>query len=61
LTTEVLEKIESSVEALKKHFYEDGCINGIAEIFDGKNPTHGKGTINQAWSISSLIQIIQNS
>ncbi len=47
-TPEVFEKMKESVEALQKHFYEDGCINGIAEIFDGKNPIHGKGTINQA-------------
>jgi predicted glycogen debranching enzyme len=59
LTSDVLEKIESSVEVLKKHFYEEGCIQGIAEIFDGQNPDEGKGTINQAWSVSTLIQIIE--
>ncbi len=59
LTPEVQQKIVSSVDALQKHFYQNGCINGIAEIFDGKIPLHGKGTINQAWSVSALIQLIE--
>lgn len=61
LTSDVLEKIESSVEVLKKHFYEEGCIQGIAEIFDGQNPQEGKGTVNQAWSVSALIQLLEIS
>jgi glycogen debranching enzyme len=59
LTSEVLEKIESTVEVLQKHFYEEGCIHGIAEIFDGQNPHEGKGTVNQAWSVSAVIQMMQ--
>jgi glycogen debranching enzyme len=55
------EKLNTATEALQKHFYEEGCIHGIAEIFDGKNPQPGKGTINQAWSVSALIQLLSHS
>ncbi|MBW6498593.1 MAG: glycogen debranching enzyme N-terminal domain-containing protein [Bacteroidales bacterium] len=62
-TTEEIfsEKLKAATEALQKHFYEDGCIHGIAEIFDGENPEHGKGTVNQAWSVSALIQLLEIS
>ncbi|MBW6535195.1 MAG: glycogen debranching enzyme N-terminal domain-containing protein [Mariniphaga sp.] len=57
----ISEKLKAAIEALQKHFYEKGCIHGIAEIFDGKNPHHGKGTVNQAWSVSALIQLLSHS
>ncbi|GET24385.1 amylo-alpha-1,6-glucosidase [Prolixibacter sp. NT017] len=61
LTPEVQEKLKESVQVLQQHFYEDGCVNGIAEIFDGLNPGRGKGTVNQAWSVSALIQLLSHS
>jgi glycogen debranching enzyme len=60
-TPEVLEKIEASINAFQKHFYEDDCLYGISEIFDGLNPDQGKGAVQQAWSVSTLIQLIEMS
>ena len=57
-TPEVKNKIKESIDTLRSHFYESGCINGISEIFDGLKPFEGKGTANQAWSVSALIKIL---
>lgn len=37
-----------------------GCINGVAEVFDGNgvNP-EGKGCYNQAWSIGTLLEAME--
>lgn len=43
---------------LKEHFYNDACLHGISEIFDGDEPTTGKGTIQQAWSVGVLLQTL---
>ncbi|MEM6318885.1 MAG: amylo-alpha-1,6-glucosidase, partial [Bacteroidota bacterium] len=40
------------------HFYQDNCINGISEIFDGDEPKAGRGTVQQAWSIGALIMVL---
>lgn len=58
---DVLGKLKESIDALQKHFYEEDCIHGISEIFDGQNPSRGKGTINQAWSVSAMIQLMEMS
>lgn len=58
-TPEVLNRVNESLEVMKKHFYDDGCLHGISEIFDGQNPQEGKGAVNQAWSVSAMIQLIE--
>ncbi len=47
-----------AIESLKFHFYTENCLYGISEVFDGKNPQPhlGKGTVQQAWSLSGLIK-----
>ncbi len=50
-------EVLQSMEVLKSHFYEEDCIHGISEIFDGKNPNEGRGTVQQAWSISGLLKV----
>lgn len=54
------EKVAKDMEVIKQHFYEEGCIQGISEIFDGEHPISelGKGTAHQAWSVSVLIEVI---
>ena len=42
---------------LKHHFYNQQGLHCISEVFDGENPQEGKGTIQQAWSVSALIQL----
>ncbi len=44
-------------EKLQQHFYNEGCLNGIAEIFDGLQPIAGKGCVQQAWSIGMLLKV----
>ena len=36
---------------------EDGCLGGIAEIFDGSLPCTSRGCYTQAWSIGELIRV----
>ncbi len=57
-TPEVLAKIEASLQALQQHFYESDCVHGISEIFDGLAPGAGRGTVQQAWSVGALLQIL---
>lgn len=51
-------EVEQQLSALEEHFYQDACIHGVSEVFDGGDPKHGKGCINQAWSVAALIRII---
>jgi len=36
---------------------EEGCINGISEIFDGLNGTISRGCYTQAWSVAEILRI----
>mgnify|MGYP002398156160 CR=1 FL=1 len=46
------------MEPLRRHFYESGCIHGIAEIFDGEAPSPGRGCVHQAWSVGMLLKVL---
>lgn len=35
----------------------DGCINGIAEIYDGDFPCISRGCFTQAWSVSEILRV----
>jgi predicted glycogen debranching enzyme len=50
--------VKKQLNTLKNHFYNDTCVHGISEIFDGENPQLGKGTIHQAWSIGAILKVI---
>jgi predicted glycogen debranching enzyme len=49
--------IWNSSRKLQQHFYNDGCLNAIAEIFDGLQPQTGRGCVQQAWSISMMLRV----
>lgn len=51
-------EIQSRMAALKHHFYEDNCLHGISEIFDGLNPASGRGCVQQAWSVGMLMKVL---
>ena len=36
---------------------EDGCLNGIAEIFDGDFASSGRGCYSQAWSVGEILRV----
>jgi predicted glycogen debranching enzyme len=46
---------------LQYHFYNEGCLNSIAELFDGLQPSAGKGCVQQAWSVSMLLKVFLDS
>jgi len=52
------QEVKTAIEGLKVHFYEADCIHGISEIFDGLVSQKGRGTIQQAWSISGLLKVM---
>ncbi len=49
--------VRTQSAVLRHHFYEEDCLNGISEVFDGANPSMGKGCVQQAWSIGMLIKV----
>ncbi|MBE5961538.1 MAG: glycogen debranching protein [Lachnospiraceae bacterium] len=59
-------KVHNNKEAAKKEAYEmiacfedhmsDGCINGIAEIFDGSYSCTSRGCYTQAWSVAEILR-----
>ncbi len=51
-------QVKQWILPLKEHFYNDSCLHGISEIFDGDEPTTGKGTIQQTWSVGALLQLL---
>lgn len=59
----IKEKISKLKENIKKTFTkeinENGCIGGIAEIFDSIRPYKERGTISQAWSVAEIFRIIK--
>lgn len=48
----------SKSAVLRNHFYNEGGLHAISEIFDGENPSQGKGCIQQAWSIGMLMKVL---
>lgn len=51
-------EVKKLLDPLKCHFYKEDCILGISEIFDGKLPRAGKGTVQQAWSVGAVLKIL---
>ena len=39
---------------------KDGCINGIAEIFDGDFASTSRGCYSQAWSVAEVLRAYAN-
>lgn len=52
------QRMNAELATLKQHFYENDCLFGISEIFDGLHPQHGRGTANQAWSVGAIIKLL---
>lgn len=54
--TAVKDYYKRCVEALGRHLLE-GCVGGIAEVFDGDEPHSAGGCVDQAWSVGELLRI----
>ncbi len=50
-------QIHRRMEALRDHFYQRDCLQGISEIFDGEQPMEGRGCIQQAWSVGMVLKV----
>ncbi len=57
-TPETCQEITTALDYLRVHFYEQDCIHGISEIFDGLEPGKGRGTVQQAWSVGALLMVL---
>lgn len=55
-TNEALEVAKDMIELFEDHM-KDGCINGIAEIFDGEFSNTSRGCYTQAWSVSEVLRV----
>lgn len=49
------------IDGFKDHFYHNAGIHCISEIFDGLEPTDGKGCIQQAWSVACLLRVLDKA
>jgi len=54
-TKENIDKINDLVHVFVNHL-NDGCLNGIAEIFDGDIADRTRGCYTQAWSVGELLR-----
>lgn len=52
---EAILKAKDMCEVFEDHL-RDGCINGIAEIFDGDFSSVSRGCFSQAWSVSEILR-----
>lgn len=52
---EAVEKAEEMCRYFEDHM-EDGCLNGIAEIFDGSFACTSRGCFTQAWSVAEVLR-----
>lgn len=50
-----VERAKEMCEYLEDHM-QDGCLNGIAEIFDGDFSNTSRGCYSQAWSVGELLR-----
>lgn len=46
------------MEGIKHHFYNEGCIKNISEIFDGDVPHVPRGCCAQAWSVAEVLRVL---
>lgn len=50
-------RVWNHARQLREHFYNEGCMHAIAEIFDGLKPNAGKGCVQQAWSAGGMLSV----
>ena len=56
--TQAKQFLRTNVQALWQKHLTDGGLMGISEIFDGMYPYHSDGCIFQAWSVASVIELM---
>lgn len=53
---ESLKFIDEALINMEEHI-KDGCLFGIAEIFDAESPHKARGCYNQAWGVGEMIRV----
>ncbi len=53
-------EVFQELKQLRDHFYSDAGLHCISEIFDGNEPKHGKGCIQQAWSVGAVLKLYED-
>ena len=51
-----IKKAKEMISVFEDHM-KDGCINGIAEIFDGEFSSTSRGCYSQAWSVGEMLRV----
>lgn len=57
-SNDAVKECKQIIDGFQDHFYNNTGIHCISEIMDGKDPKDGKGTIQQAWSVTALIRVL---
>lgn len=50
------EKLDMFFKPLRNHFFGDGCLGSVSEIFDGNPPFFPRGCFAQAWSTGEILR-----
>ena len=48
-------KLKEMFDNIIPHLHE-GCLDGIAEVFNGDYPVHTRGCYTQAWSVAEVLR-----
>ena len=51
------DSIKYMIDGIMEHFYNDGAIKNISEIFDGNEPNDARGCFAQAWSVGEILRV----
>lgn len=52
-------QLELLLKGIKSHFYDEGVIHSIAEIYDGDAPYECRGCFAQAWSVAEVLRVVE--
>jgi glycogen debranching enzyme len=55
-TAEAVAAVKQMCLLFDDHMH-DGCLGGIAEVFDGLHPCTGRGCYTQAWSVAEVLRV----
>ena len=57
-TAEAAAYVRRQMQALEA-MLRQGCLGQLPEIYDGDNPTDGKGCFAQAWSVGEMLRVFE--
>ncbi len=57
-TPEAAQRVREQLRPLEA-MLRQGCLGQLPEIYDGDNPTEGKGCFAQAWSVGEMLRVFE--